>query len=132
MRTASSTSATSSGGAPISGAPVRALRRPIEWIEPRTSLVADVTLDEPVAYTPAGLTVLQTSYVLRVDQMIRGQVPRRYVTVNDNECTPTARPARPGVPSGSPRWVERSRLCRRRTGKSAHVAIGDASVTPAS
>jgi hypothetical protein len=46
-------------------------------------LVADVALAERVTYTPAGLRVLQTSYVFRVNQIIRGQVPGEYVAVND-------------------------------------------------
>ena len=46
-------------------------------------LVADVSLAQGVTYTPGELKVLRTSYVFRVNQVIRGDVQVEYVTVND-------------------------------------------------
>jgi hypothetical protein len=47
------------------------------------ALVADVTLAQAVTYTPGELRVLRTGYVFRVNQVIGGDPPGEYVTVND-------------------------------------------------
>lgn len=46
-------------------------------------LVADATLARGVTYTPAQLRVLRTSYVFRINQVVRGGTDEEYVTVND-------------------------------------------------
>ena len=46
-------------------------------------LVADVSLAQGVTYTPGELRVLRTGYVLRVNDVVRGEVQGEYVTVND-------------------------------------------------
>jgi hypothetical protein len=50
----------------------------------RTSdLVADVTLAQGVRHTPEGLRVLRTSYVFRINELVRGNSAGEYVTIND-------------------------------------------------
>jgi hypothetical protein len=46
-------------------------------------LVADVTLAQAVTYTPGQLRVLRTSYVFRVNEVVSGNLPGEYATVND-------------------------------------------------
>jgi hypothetical protein len=46
-------------------------------------LVADVTLAQGVTYTPGALRVLRTSYVFRINTVVRGSADGDYVTVND-------------------------------------------------
>ena len=46
-------------------------------------MVAAVTLAQGVTYTPRPLRVLRTSYVFRVDEVIQGDVPGDFVTIND-------------------------------------------------
>ncbi len=48
-----------------------------------SGLVADVTLAQGVTYTPGQLRVLRTSYVFRVNRIIRGNAPGEFVTIND-------------------------------------------------
>jgi Matrixin len=48
-----------------------------------SDLIADVTLAQGVTYTPGDLRVLRTSYVFRVNQVVGGNSPGEYVTVND-------------------------------------------------
>ena len=48
-----------------------------------SDLVADVTLADGVRYTPEGLRVLRTSYVFRINELIRGNWASEYVTISD-------------------------------------------------
>lgn len=48
-----------------------------------SDLVADVTLADRVTYTPRPLRVPRTSYVFRVNEVVRGNLEAEYVTIND-------------------------------------------------
>jgi hypothetical protein len=48
-----------------------------------SELVADATLAQAVTYTPGEQRVLRTSYVFRVNQVVRGEPEGEYVTIND-------------------------------------------------
>jgi hypothetical protein len=48
-----------------------------------SDLVADVTLAQGVRHTPEGLRVLRTSYVFRINELLRGNSAGEYVTIND-------------------------------------------------
>jgi len=48
-----------------------------------SDLVGDLTLAEGVRHTPAGLRVLRTSYVFRINELVRGNTSGEYVTIND-------------------------------------------------
>jgi len=48
-----------------------------------SDLVGDLTLAQGLRYTPAGLRVLRTSYVFRVNELVRGSTAGEYVTIND-------------------------------------------------
>jgi hypothetical protein len=48
-----------------------------------SDLVADVTLAQGVRHTPEGLRVLRTSYVFRINELVRGKSAGEYVTIND-------------------------------------------------
>ncbi|WP_020108256.1 hypothetical protein [Nocardia sp. 348MFTsu5.1] len=48
-----------------------------------SDLVADVSLADGVRYTPEGLGVLRTSYVFRINELLRGQSAGEFVTVKD-------------------------------------------------
>ncbi|MDF3311602.1 hypothetical protein P3H15_42240 [Rhodococcus sp. T2V] len=48
-----------------------------------SDLVADVSLADGVRYTPDGLHVLRTSYVFRVNEVVRGNSAGEYVTIRD-------------------------------------------------
>jgi hypothetical protein len=59
-------------------------RRPGIADQVRSSdLVADLTLAQGVTYTPDQLRVLRTSYVFKVNQVVRGNPEGEYVTIND-------------------------------------------------
>src|SRR4051794_11969738 len=48
-----------------------------------SDLVADLSLADGVRYTPEGLRVLRTSYVFRINELVRGNSAGEYVTVKD-------------------------------------------------
>ena len=48
-----------------------------------SDLVADVTLAQGVRHTPEGLRVLRTSYVFRINELVRGDSSDEYLTIND-------------------------------------------------
>src|SRR5215204_2708761 len=48
-----------------------------------SDLVGDLTLAQGLRYTPAGLRVLRTSYVFRVNELVHGSTAGEYVTIND-------------------------------------------------